>query len=127
MDDKVIISIFMALEGVHAYSAFLPSIFTIETFVKTEGGKQRVREGELMASVLLAGLALTTSYLTRSHWPAVLALVAGVGMVGVYEYALARAPVNTGDMDTDDTPTYHNDDESVGHPAHEFYSVRIER
>lgn len=107
MDDTIIISVFMALEGVHAYSAFLPSIFTIQTFVKTEGGKRHIREGEIMATLFLAALAVTTSYLTKSKWPAILALSAGAGMIGVYEYALAQAPVNTGQMDTDDTPSYH--------------------
>lgn len=108
MDDVIVISIFMALEGVHAYSAFLPSIFTIETFVKTEGGKQHVREGEMMASIFLAALAVTTAYLAKSKWPAIMALVAGAAMVGVYEYALSQAPVSTGDMNTDDTPDYHD-------------------
>lgn len=108
MDDTIIISVFMALEGVHAYSAFLPSIFTIETFVKTQNGKAKVREGEMMASVFLGALALTTAYLTKSHWPAVMALAAGAAMVGVYEYALSQAPVSTGEMDTDSTPTYYD-------------------
>lgn len=112
MDDTIIISIFMALEGVHAYSAFLPSIFTIETFVKTENGKKRVREGELMASLFLGALAITTAYLSKSQWPAIMALVAGAGMVGVYEYALSQAPVTTGDMATDDTPSYRAPDDS---------------
>lgn len=115
MDDTVVISIFMALEGVHAYSAFLPSIFTIETFVKTDNGKAHVREGELMASIFLAALALTTAYLTKSQWPAVTALVAGACMVGVYEYALAQAPVSTGDMATDDTPNYRAPDDDAGY------------
>lgn len=121
MDDEIIIAVFMALEGVHAYSAFLPSIFTIETFVKTQDGKRRVREGELMASAFLGLLALSVSYLTKSHWPGLLALVAGAGMVGVYEYALAQAPVSTGEMATDDTPDYYGPAE-VGNNA-EHYGI----
>jgi hypothetical protein len=94
MDDTIVISIFMALEGVHAYSAFLPSVFTIQTFVSTEGGHQMIREGEVMASVVLAGLAIATSMLTKSPWPAIMACVMGTAMIGVYEWALRRAPVN---------------------------------
>lgn len=123
MDDTVIISIFMALEGVHAYSAFLPSIFTIQTFVKTENGRRRVREGEMMATIFLGALALTTSYLTKSKWPAITALAAGVAMVAVYEWALSKAPVSTGDMDTDDTPSYKR----PGDAGEEYYHARIER
>jgi len=95
-DDVIIISIFMALEGVHAYSAFLPSVFTIKTFVKTENGRDMIREGEICASAFLLLLALVTSKLTKSPWPALFGLLAGGAMVGVYEYALCRAPVSTG-------------------------------
>jgi hypothetical protein len=92
MDDKIVISIFMGLEGVHAYSAFLPSVFTIKTFVQDEDGCKMIREGELMASTYLVVLAIAVSYITKSKWPAIMALVTGAAMVGVYEYALARSP-----------------------------------
>lgn len=96
MDDKIVISIFMALEGVHAYSAFLPSVFTIKTFVSTEDGKKMIREGEVMASLFLLALALATSYIAKSKWPFVLAMVTGGGMLAVYEFALYRCPANMG-------------------------------
>ena len=96
MDDKIVISIFMALEGVHAYSAFLPSVFTIKTFVATEEGKAMIREGELMASLFLLALAASTAYIAKSKWPFILAVLTGAGMLGVYEFALARCPANGG-------------------------------
>ena len=92
MDDKIVISIFMALEGVHAYSAFLPSVFTIKTFVQDDNGVKMIREGELMASTYLLVLAIAVSYITKSKWPALLALTTGIAMVGVYEFALMRSP-----------------------------------
>lgn len=97
MDDKMVIAIFMALEGVHAYSAFLPSVFTIKTFVQDENGCKMIREGELMASAYLIVLAIAVSYITKSKWPAVLGLITGAAMVGVYEYALARSPARNGE------------------------------
>jgi Sec-independent protein secretion pathway component TatC len=96
MDDKIIISIFMGLEGVHAYSAFLPSVFTIKTFVQDEDGVKMIREGEIMASAYLLILAFAVSYLTKSKWPAIMALATGAAMIGVYEYALARSPAKCG-------------------------------
>lgn len=93
-EDVIVISIFMALEGLHAYSAFLPSVFTIKTFVGTDEGRRMIREGEFMASLFLAGLAVTTTFLTKSPWPAIMAFIAGGAMILVYEYALYRAPVN---------------------------------
>lgn len=86
----------MALEGVHAYSAFLPSVFTIKTFVQDHDGVKMIREGEIMASVFLIALAITTSYLSKSKWPAILAMITGAGMIAVYEWALARSPANCG-------------------------------
>lgn len=118
MNDTLLVSIFMALEGLHAYSAFLPSVFTIKTFVKTEDGRAMIREGEFMASSFLLALAVTTSYLTKSKWPALMALGAGGLMVLVYEYALARAPVSTGEMETDSTPSYYDRD-SENHHGHD--------
>lgn len=84
----------MALEGVHAFSAFLPSVFTIKTFVSTPEGHAMIREGEICASIFLLILAYTTSALAKSHWPLIFGLLAGGAMIGVYEVALARAPVN---------------------------------
>lgn len=93
-EDVLMISIFLALEGVHAYSAFLPSVFTIKTFVSTSEGHAMIREGEVMASIFLIALASTTVVITKSFLPLILGLLAGGGMILVYEHALARAPVN---------------------------------
>lgn len=92
MDDKIVISIFMGLEGVHAYSAFLPSVFTIQTFVQDNEGVKMIRQGEIMASIYLVVLAIAVGYITKSKWPVVMALATGAAMIGVYEFALARCP-----------------------------------
>lgn len=92
VNDNVIIAIFTGIEGVHAYSAFLPSVFTIKTFVETKEGKDMIREGELGATVFLLALCLVTSKLTRSLYPALFGLIAGGAMLAVYEYALYRSP-----------------------------------
>jgi len=120
-EDAVVISIFMALEGVHAYSAFLPSVFTIKTFVKTENGRSMIREGEMMASLFLIALALATSKLTKSWWPAIFAGIAGGSMVAVYEYALYRAPVNTGvSTDADFTQPPTNEQQSYDNVSPQY-------
>lgn len=126
MEDAVVISIFMALEGVHAYSAFLPSVFTIKTFVKTDNGRRMIREGEIMASLFLIALAFTTAKITKSLMPAVFAAIAGGTMVAVYEYALYRAPVNTGvstDADFSQPPTQDSDCEDCSKHHSGWYSI----
>ena len=91
-EETLMISIFLALEGVHAYSAFLPSVFTIKTFVGTREGRDMIREGEVMATLFLGALAAVTTWITRSPLPLTLGAVAGGGMLAVYEFALARCP-----------------------------------
>ncbi len=83
----------MALEGLHAYSAFLPSVMTIGTFVDTPEKVQMIREGEITATVFLGALVTSVGIMTKSLWPIVMGMLAGVAMLGVYEYALRRAPI----------------------------------
>ncbi len=92
-NEIVLTSVFMALEGAFAYSAFLPSIMTIGTFVDTEAKVRAIREGEIVGSAFLVGLSLTVAAITKSPIPLLCGLVAGALAVGVYEYALKHAPI----------------------------------
>lgn len=91
--DVVLTSVFMALEGAFAYSAFLPSIMTIGTFVDSEAKVRMIREGEIVGTAFLALLALVTALLTKSMWPLLTGMIAGLLALFVYEYALRKAPV----------------------------------
>lgn len=93
----VITSVFMALEGAFAYSAFLPSIMTIGTFVDSPEKVVMIRKGELVGSAFLIGLSVAVSVATKSAMPLVFGLAAGGLALLVYEWALRDAPVNGGD------------------------------
>jgi hypothetical protein len=93
--DIVLTSVFMALEGAFAYSAFLPSIMTIGTFVDTPEKIKMIREGEIVGTAFLVGLSVTVAYITKSPLPLIAGLAAGGLAIGVYEYALRKAPANT--------------------------------
>ena len=92
INDEVIFSIFMALEGLHAYSAFLPSIMTIGTFVDDEEKVRMIRQGEITATVFLAALSSSVAIMVKSWYPLIMAAIAGGVMLCVYEYALSHAP-----------------------------------
>lgn len=92
ISNEVLFSIFMSLEGLHAYSAFLPSIMTIGTFVDSPEKIRMIREGEIIASGYLVILAGSVAYMIKSWWPLIMALVAGSITLAVYEYALRSAP-----------------------------------
>lgn len=118
MDDTVIISIFMALEGVHAYSAFLPSVFTIKTFVSTQGGVRSIREGELMASLFLVAISGATGLLTKSIWPPAFGLIAGAVMLAVYEKAIRESPAEGGDLEQHDMAMDYEESLQYYEPSH---------
>ena len=88
----VVTSVFMALEGAFAYSAFLPSIMTIGTFVDSDEKIIMIRQGELVGTAFLLGLSITVSFVVKSPLPLFFGLLAGGLALGVYEYALRRSP-----------------------------------
>jgi hypothetical protein len=98
--DIVLTSVFMALEGAFAYSAFLPSIMTIGTFVDTPEKIRMIREGEIVGTAFLVGLSVTVAYITKSPLPLIAGLAAGGLAIGVYEYALRKAPAHNNGGDT---------------------------
>lgn len=91
--DVVLTSVFMALEGAFAYSAFLPSIMTIGTFVDSHDKVHMIRQGEIVGSLFLLGLSFTVAGVTHSALPAIMGIGAGVLAIGVYEFALRGAPI----------------------------------
>lgn len=97
--DIIVTSVFMALEGAFAYSAFLPSIMTIGTFVDSQEKVDMIREGEIVGTAFLVGLSVTVSMVVKSMLPLFFGLLAGALALGVYEYALRGSPAwqNVGD------------------------------
>lgn len=83
------IVLLVAAEAPQAYSAFLPSIMTIRTFVDDQDAVNDIREGELLGSAFVLLIAGAGTLLTKSPWPFVVGIVTIVTMVGIYEYALS--------------------------------------
>jgi hypothetical protein len=92
-NDVILTSIFMALEGAFAYSAFLPSIMTIGTFVDTPEKVAMIRKGEAVGTAFLLALAGITAAVMKSAVPFIFGVVAGGLTLIVYEMALKDAPV----------------------------------
>ena len=88
----VLTSVFMALEGAFAYSAFLPSMMTIGTFVDSPAKVAAIRQGEIVGSAFLLALAITTAYIMKSPLPLLFGVAAGALALAVYEYALRQSP-----------------------------------
>lgn len=98
-NDTILISVFMALEGLFAYSAFLPSIMTVGTFVDTPAKVTMIRQGELVGTFFLIALAVLTAKITKSMWPMWMGILAGVVALGIYEFSLRQSPAwNSGNI-----------------------------
>lgn len=90
--EVVLTSVFVAFEGAYAYSAMLPSIMTINTFVDTPDKIKAIRQGELLATIFAGGFATATAWIVGSWLPIGLTLALAGFMIGVYEWALRRSP-----------------------------------
>jgi hypothetical protein len=88
MKEDVLMAAFTALESAHFYSAFLPSIFTIGTFVQEADGVSLIRKGEAIATASAVGLASVVSALTKSRLPLYFTIFTSLLMLMVYESAL---------------------------------------
>jgi len=87
--DDLLIAVFVAVEGAHAFSAFMPSAFTIRTFVQDEAGISQLRAGYLPALAFLLILAGVVSAMRKNATPLLVAGIVGVFMIGLYEYSIA--------------------------------------
>lgn len=90
--EVVLTSVFVAFEGAYAYSAMLPSIMTINTFVDSPEKIKAIRQGELLATIFAGGFAGATALITGSWLPLGLTIMLAAFMIAVYEWALRSSP-----------------------------------
>jgi len=90
MSETVLLAAFTAVEGAHAFSAFLPSIHTIRHFADARTPRD-IRAGEAFGGAFCLALGFIVSRLSRSPWPFIAASVTGLVMISVYEWALRTA------------------------------------
>lgn len=86
--EKVLVSVFVAVESAHGFSAFCPSLFTIKTFADTEEKKKAVRLGYIPAVIFSLILGYVCSRMIKSWLPLVLAGATATFMILSYEFAL---------------------------------------
>jgi len=87
----ILLGAFTVLEGVHSYSAFLPSLFTIRHFSSASADDLKsFRDGELYASIFTLALGGTISLILRSYYP----LLASFGVIGVMVYIYETQGIN---------------------------------
>jgi hypothetical protein len=89
MDEGILIGVFVATESAHAFSAFMPSYFTIKSFASDQAAVDNLRSGYPPAVIFNVALGGVVSSILKSPWPLIFGLLVSVVMIGLYERAIA--------------------------------------
>ena len=90
--EDILLSAFVGVESAHAFSAFEPSIFTIQTLAVPQGDQDRIRIGyipSVLFSLVLGGIV---SKIRHNTLPLAFGLGTCAFMIGTYEVAIRTAP-----------------------------------
>jgi len=90
--DILLVSAFAGFEGLFSYSAVLPSIMTIGTFVDSPEKIRMIRQGEVIGTALNLAFGIALALFAESFLPLAFTIGACLIMIVVYEYALRSAP-----------------------------------
>lgn len=97
MNENVLLSVFVAVEGAHAFSAFMPSYFTVKKFSESEEDIKALRSGYTPAIAFDLSLGILVSLIIKDYKPLILAALICAFMVSLYEGAINKqeqAPEN---------------------------------
>ena len=90
--DILLVAAFAGFEALFSYSAVLPSIMTIGTFVDSQAKIDMIRQGEVIGTLFNLAFAVTLCIFAKSLMPLYFTGVASAMMLLVYEYAVRQAP-----------------------------------
>lgn len=90
MNEKLLLSVFVAVEGAHAFSAFMPSYFTVRKFAEDEDDLSKLRSGYVPATIFNLALGGTVTAITKSAMPFTLSVIVCVFMIILYEQAISK-------------------------------------
>jgi hypothetical protein len=88
MNEETILALFIALESVHFYSAFMPSVFTIEHFAGNQQDVASLRRGEVIATIFSLSVGILMSKIIKSKLPFMLTLITSTVMILLYENSI---------------------------------------
>ncbi len=88
MNESLLLSVFVAVEGAHAFSAFMPSWFTVQKFSDGEEDIKRLRSGYIPAAIFNLVLAAIVAKIIKSPLPLLVAVFVMLFMIAMYEGAI---------------------------------------
>ncbi len=90
MDNVLLLSIFVGVEGAHAFSAFMPSYFTVKKFAGSDEDKTALRSGYVPALIFNLALGGVVAGLTKKPQVLLIALAVSLFMIVMYEGAITK-------------------------------------
>lgn len=90
MNETVLLSVFTAVEGAHAFSAFMPSYFTVKKFTEDEEDRRALRSGYAPATAFNLALGGLVSVLIKDPKPFILSVIVIAFMIMLYERAITE-------------------------------------
>ncbi len=92
--EDVLLSAFVGVESAHAFSAFNPSIFTIQSLAVPQGQENMIRAGYVPSLVFSLALGSVVGMLRKTWLPIAFGLGTAGFMILTYEQAIRTAPTN---------------------------------
>lgn len=86
--EDITLSMLVAVEGAHAFSAFMPSYFTVKKFASDNDDAAKLRSGYIPAVAFNLVLGLLVSILLKKPLPLVMSAVVVIFMIMLYEGAI---------------------------------------
>ena len=90
--EQTALTVLIGAEAAHAFSAFMPSYFTIQTFAGSPQSVVALRSGYTPAVLFNVVLGLSAAWLVKSWLPILAVMLASVGMIYLYENAISQTP-----------------------------------
>ncbi len=88
MNENILLSVFVAVEGAHAFSAFMPSYFTVKKFADGQEDRAALRSGYAPAILFNLALGGMVSALIKDAKPLIMSALVILFMVALYERAI---------------------------------------
>lgn len=93
--EDILLSAFVGVESAHAFSAFNPSIFTIQSLAVPQGNEAQIRVGYIPSVGFSIILGSVVGALRKTWMPIAFGLGTSAFMIIVYELAIRTAPAPT--------------------------------
>lgn len=90
--EDILLSAFTGVESAHAFSAFLPSIFTIQSLAVPQGQQAQIRMGYVPSVIFSLALGGIVGAIIKSWLPVAFGIGTSAFMVATYEIAMRSAP-----------------------------------